>query len=204
VPLQRDVQRVDRFQVRVIGRLVQQQHVRLLQHQPAKRQTRRFPARQRFGPLHRIVAAKQHLPRPRKLRRAVLSLRKDMPVRLKGPIPSVDETANRVGVSRRRAGELARYAESQVGTKSLAEGADISDKAARAFLEGLSNLAISEVKKNGVFVLKGIGSLVRVNRKARTARNPGTGERIMIPAKKVLKFRLAKAAKDAIVPPKKK
>ena len=66
----------------------------------------------------------------------------------------------------------------------------------------LSSLAISEVKKNGVFVLPGIGRLVRVDRKARMGRNPATGESIKIPAKKVVKFRVAKAAKDAIVPPK--
>ena len=63
---------------------------------------------------------------------------------------------------------------------------------------------VAEVKKNGVFVLPGIGRLVRVDRKARTGRNPATGESIKIPAKKVVKFRVAKAAKDAIVPPKKK
>jgi DNA-binding protein HU-beta len=53
-------------------------------------------------------------------------------------------------------------------------------------------------------VLPGIGRLVRQDRKARTGRNPATGETIKIPAKKVVKFRVAKAAKDAIVPPKKK
>jgi DNA-binding protein HU-beta len=52
-------------------------------------------------------------------------------------------------------------------------------------------------------VLPGIGRLVRVDRKARIGRNPATGESIKIPAKKVVKFRVAKAAKDAIVPPKK-
>ena len=57
-------------------------------------------------------------------------------------------------------------------------------------------MAIAEVKKNGVFVLPGIGRLVRVDRKARTGRNPATGETIKIPAKKVVKFRVAKAAKD--------
>jgi DNA-binding protein HU-beta len=75
---------------------------------------------------------------------------------------------------------------------------------ARTILDGLAAMAIAEVKKNGVFVLPGIGRLVRVDRKARTGRNPATGETIKIPAKKVVKFRVAKAAKDAIVPPKKK
>jgi DNA-binding protein HU-beta len=87
--------------------------------------------------------------------------------------------------------------------RSLAEGNEISNKQAKAILEGLASIAIAEVKKNGVFVLPGIGRLVRQDRKARTGRNPATGETIKIPAKKVVKFRVAKAAKDAIVPPKK-
>ena len=74
---------------------------------------------------------------------------------------------------------------------------------ARALLDKLSTTAIAEVKKNGVFVLPGIGRLVRVDRKARMGRNPATGEAIKIAAKKVVKFRVAKSAKDSIVPPKK-
>ena len=88
--------------------------------------------------------------------------------------------------------------------RSLAEHSEVNNKVARQILEQLAATAISEVKKNGVFVLPGIGRLVRVDRKARTGRNPATGETIKIPAKKVVKFRVAKAAKDAIVPPKKK
>ena len=67
----------------------------------------------------------------------------------------------------------------------------------------LAETAISQVKKNGIFVLPGIGRLVRVDRKARMGRNPATGAAIKIPAKKVVKFRVAKAAKEAIVPTKK-
>ena len=87
--------------------------------------------------------------------------------------------------------------------RSLAEKLEVNNKTARSFLDELAALAIAEVKKNGVFVLPGIGRLVRQDRKARTGRNPATGESIKIPAKKVVKFRVAKAAKDAIVPPKK-
>src|ERR1700735_702538 len=87
--------------------------------------------------------------------------------------------------------------------RALAEHGEVNNKGARAILDGLPAMAIAEVKKNGVFVLPGIGRLVRVDRKARTGRNPATGETIKIPAKKVVKFRVAKAAKDAIVPPKK-
>ena len=88
--------------------------------------------------------------------------------------------------------------------KALAEANEVNNKVARGMLDSLASMAISEVKKNGVFVIPGIGRLVRVDRKARIGRNPATGESIKIPAKKVVKFRVAKAAKDSIVPPKKK
>jgi len=88
--------------------------------------------------------------------------------------------------------------------RNIAESCEVNNKVARQFLDTLSNLAISEVKKNGVFVVPGLGRLVRQERKARMGRNPATGEAIKIPAKKVVKFRVAKAAKDSIVPPKKK
>ena len=87
--------------------------------------------------------------------------------------------------------------------RSLAESCEVSNKVARAFLDNLATTAVAEVKKNGVFVLPGIGRLVRVDRKARMGRNPATGEAIKIAAKKVVKFRVAKSAKDSIVPPKK-
>ncbi len=88
--------------------------------------------------------------------------------------------------------------------RSLAEKCEVNNKTARALLDELSSMAVAEVKKNGMFVLPGIGRLVRQDRKARMGRNPATGEAIKIPAKKVVKFRVAKSAKDAIVPPKKK
>jgi DNA-binding protein HU-beta len=88
--------------------------------------------------------------------------------------------------------------------KLLATNNDVSNKVAKALLENLAQTAVKEVKKNGVFALPGLGKLVRVDRKARVGRNPATGETINIPAKKVVKFRVAKAVKDAIVPPKTK
>ena len=57
-------------------------------------------------------------------------------------------------------------------------------------------------QKTGVFVIPGLGRLVRVTRK--TSRNPATGEANRIPAKKVVKFRVVKAAKVVNVPSKKK
>ena len=88
--------------------------------------------------------------------------------------------------------------------KALAAASEVSNKVAKGMLAALADTAIKEVKKSGVFVIPGLGRLVRVDRKARMGRNPATGEAIKIPAKKVVKFRVAKACKDAIVPPKKK
>jgi DNA-binding protein HU-beta len=96
-----------------------------------------------------------------------------------------------------------RMTQSQI-VKTLAEKTEVSKKAVQQFLEHLAATAIGEVKRNGLFVLPGLGRLVRSDRKARVGRNPATGEAINIPAKKVVKFRVAKAAKDAIVPPKTK
>jgi len=88
--------------------------------------------------------------------------------------------------------------------QTLADSCQITKKIAKAMMDDLAQTAITQVKKNGLFVLPGIGRLVRVDRKARMGRNPATGETIKIPAKKVVKFRVAKATKEAIVPPKAK
>ena len=79
----------------------------------------------------------------------------------------------------------------------IAGKAGITKKAAGELLENLAALAYKEAKNT--FVLPGIGKLVLANRKARMGRNPQTGEAIKIPAKRVVKFRVAKAAKDAIL-----
>ena len=86
--------------------------------------------------------------------------------------------------------------------KAMAEACEVSTAKARQVLTFLSDTAVKEVKKNGLFVVPGLGRLVRVERKARMGRNPATGETIKTAAKKVVKFRIAKSAKDAIVPPK--
>jgi DNA-binding protein HU-beta len=88
--------------------------------------------------------------------------------------------------------------------KLLAKNCEVSNKVSKQLLDSLAQTAVKEVKKVGSFVLPGLGKLVRVDRKARIGRNPATGESINIPAKKVVKFRVAKAVKDAIVPPKAK
>lgn len=85
--------------------------------------------------------------------------------------------------------------QSQIVAK-LAEDNQLPKKQAKSFLDSLAALAYKEAK-NG-FTIPGLGKLVLVQRKARVGRNPATGEQIKIPAKKVVKFRVAKAAKDAI------
>ena len=79
---------------------------------------------------------------------------------------------------------------------ALAEKSGLSKKDVIGVLDAQSGLAYEEAK-NG-YTIPGIGKLVMVNRKARRGRNPATGEPIQIPAKRVLKFRVAKAAKDSI------
>jgi DNA-binding protein HU-beta len=79
----------------------------------------------------------------------------------------------------------------------VAEATEISKKQAGVAIEALVCLAYKNAK-NG-FTVPGLGKLVLVNRKARMGRNPATGETIKIPAKRVVKFRVAKACKDAIL-----
>ena len=86
---------------------------------------------------------------------------------------------------------------------ALAEKNELTKKQVSAFLESLQEIAVVQTKKVGRFVLPGFGILVKANRKARTGRNPATGQAIQIPAKTVVKFRIAKACKLAIVPAKK-
>ncbi len=85
---------------------------------------------------------------------------------------------------------------SQLG-EHLAGKSGLTKKAAVQLLDDLATLAYKEAKNT--FTLPGIGKLVLANRKARIGRNPQTGEQIKIPAKRVVKFRVAKAAKDAIL-----
>jgi DNA-binding protein HU-beta len=96
-----------------------------------------------------------------------------------------------------------RMTQSQV-VKHLAGVNGVSNKAAKAHLQSVVELAVAQAKKNGIFVLPGLGRLKKVQRKARMGRNPATGEPIKIAAKTTAKFYLAKAVKDAIAPPKKK
>ncbi len=85
----------------------------------------------------------------------------------------------------------------------FAEKFEIPKRKAGEILAEVAALAVSEVKKAGAFTIPGIGKLAMVKRKARMGRNPQTGAAIKSPARTVVKMRLAKAAKEAIVPGKK-
>jgi DNA-binding protein HU-beta len=93
---------------------------------------------------------------------------------------------------------MAKMTKSQL-LATLSESSGLSKKQVGGLLDGLASLAYKEVKKGGVFVVPGFGKLVKVNRKARMGRNPATGAQIKIPAKTVVKFRLAKAVKDVVL-----
>jgi DNA-binding protein HU-beta len=80
---------------------------------------------------------------------------------------------------------------------AVAEKNGLTKKQAGEIIESIVDLAYKNAKNS--FTLPGLGKLVLVNRKARIGRNPATGEQIQIPAKRVVKFRVAKAAKDAIL-----
>ena len=98
---------------------------------------------------------------------------------------------------------MAKMTQTQI-IAEMATKTGIAKKQVKDFLTEYIDLAYREAKK-GEFALHGLGKLVKQKRKARIGRNPATGEEIKIPAKTVLKFRVAKAAKDAVlgVPAKK-
>src|ERR1035437_6420700 len=87
--------------------------------------------------------------------------------------------------------------------KLMAGKVELTNKQAATFLDMLADVAVKETKKNGVFVMPGLGRLKKVQRNARMGRNPQTGEAIKIKAKTAAKFYVAKAVKDAIAPVKK-
>jgi len=86
--------------------------------------------------------------------------------------------------------------------EKIAQLRELAKKDVKGMMEALAEVGYQELKKNGVFVVPGLGRLVKAHRKARVGRNPQTGEPIQIKAKTVVKFRVAKAAKDAIAPKK--
>jgi DNA-binding protein HU-beta len=107
-----------------------------------------------------------------------------------------------------KAKAAAKPAKASTMTKSqiighMAEKFGLSRRVAGDIIQEISDMAVSETKKAGQFVIPGIGKLVKAQRKARVGINPKTKEKIKIPAKTVVKFRVSKATKEAISPSKK-
>ncbi|MFA6447219.1 MAG: HU family DNA-binding protein [Patescibacteria group bacterium] len=93
---------------------------------------------------------------------------------------------------------MARLTKSQI-LAELSKKTGVSKKDVGTMIDAIVGLAYVQVKKNGEFVLPGLGKLVKVKRAARMGRNPATGATIKIAAKTVVKFRVAKAAKEAVL-----
>jgi len=96
---------------------------------------------------------------------------------------------------------MAKMTQTQIIAK-MSEKSGLSKKQVKEFITDFVELAYAEAKK-GEFAVPGLGKLVKQKRKARIGRNPATGAEIKIPAKTVLKFRVAKAVKDAVLGAKK-
>ena len=92
---------------------------------------------------------------------------------------------------------MAKMTQTQIFAE-MSSKTGISKKQVKDFITAFTDLAYREAKK-GEFAIPGLGKLVKQKRKARLGRNPATGEEIKIPAKTVLKFRVAKAAKDSVL-----
>ena len=86
--------------------------------------------------------------------------------------------------------------------KAMAEKLGTETKQIQAFFDALAEMATEQTREAGEFTVPGLGKLVKAERKERMGRNPGTGEEIKIAAKTTVKFRIAKAASDAIAPSK--
>jgi len=93
---------------------------------------------------------------------------------------------------------MAKMTKSQM-MAALSDATGMAKKDVAMFMDKLTELAYKQVKTAGEFVLPGFGKLVKVARAARQGRNPATGETIQIPAKTVVKFRVAKQCKDALL-----
>jgi DNA-binding protein HU-beta len=120
------------------------------------------------------------------------------------PHPSLEKACGQTQRSkfRKRTIELMANAKKMSKTQlatELAEATGTNKKTASAFLESLGGIAYRETKKVGEFTIPGIGKLVKKQTKARLGRNPATGAEIQIKAKTVIRFRVAKAAKDAVI-----
>jgi DNA-binding protein HU-beta len=120
----------------------------------------------------------------------------------KAPAKTATPVAKKATTSPAKKAASAKKMTKAEWVRFAAEKLELTTKQSAAFTELLAATAIQEAKKNGEFTIPGVGKLVKAQRAARIGRNPQTGESIKIKAKTVVKFRVAKAAKDAIAPTK--
>ncbi|MBB5060338.1 DNA-binding protein HU-beta [Granulicella aggregans] len=120
----------------------------------------------------------------------------------KAPAKTVAPVAKKVTAVSAKKTSAAKKMTKAEWVRFAAEKLELTTKQSAAFTELLATTAIQEAKKNGEFTIPGLGKLVKAQRAARIGRNPQTGESIKIKAKTFVKFRIAKAAKDAIAPTK--
>ena len=96
---------------------------------------------------------------------------------------------------------VAKMTKTQI-IKAMAEKLATERKQIQTFFDALAEMATEQTREAGEFTIPGLGKLVKAERKERMGRNPATGEEMKIAAKTTVKFRIAKAATDAIAPPK--
>ena len=122
----------------------------------------------------------------------------------KTAVPAKKTVAKKSAPTKAAAGAKApvqKMSKTQV-IRYMAEQMEVAPRQIAAFFDLLIETATTQTRKQGEFTIPGLGKLVKAQRAARMGRNPATGDAIKIKAKTTVKFRLAKAAKDAVVPPK--
>ena len=88
--------------------------------------------------------------------------------------------------------------------EQVATANELAKKQVKGVMESLATIGYKELKKNGVFVLPGFAKFVVIKKpatKARKGTNPFTGEPMTFkakPARKIVRARPVKAAKDAL------
>ncbi len=96
---------------------------------------------------------------------------------------------------------VAKMTKTQI-IKAMAEKLEVEPKQVQSFFDVLTDMATEQTREAGEFTVPGLGKLVKAERKERMGRNPSTGEQIKIAAKTTVKFRIAKAATEAVAPPR--
>ena len=117
------------------------------------------------------------------------------------PTKATEKPATKKAAEKPAPTPVSKMTKTQI-VKALAEKLATEPKQVQKFFDGLAEMATEQTREAGEFTIPGLGKLVKAERKERMGRNPQTGEELKIAAKTTVKFRIAKAATDAIAPPK--